>query len=265
MRRTWLTAGGAVVAAVLSTALVLGGMLAGAGPAGALSGASGPLIFETPDHGSTIHAGNANARFAVAVPARAACPEDSTKGTVVRSFLVFPGTDPATVVYHNYYPDHGYWLADASGTLMLPVITGLGTGLIPEFDQVFVWQGLITGNIPMHGGGGLFDPTSPQPGVWDAGVACIVLGRVQRYWSTRVAFVETGSSFTWHVLGANGGSSSGGSSHAVVIAVVVGAIIAVGIGTIVLLRRRRVDQRPPPRNPAAGTGRRPMRPKVPSG
>jgi hypothetical protein len=260
MRRTCL--------GIAAFALAVAGLLAGVGvgPASALT-SSGPLIFQTSDHTSTLRSGNATTHFAVAVPAHSTCPVDSTKGTIVVSFVVPAGTDPATIGYREeYVPTRGYWLADAAGGVMLPVLTGRGTGLIPSFDQVFVWQGLLTGgNVPVSGRGGLIDPSTPQPGVWTVGVACSLLGRVQRYWSTDVAFAAaSGSTFTWHLVGVTPSSGSGGSSHAIVIALVVVAAIAVAVGLVVVLRRRRVAEPPPEGASGAGAGPDRSRPKVPS-
>jgi hypothetical protein len=208
-------------------------------PASADDGAVGvgPAHLTTPDQTSTITSGASKSLFTVAVPPGGKCRQDSTQGTVLYSFLVPEGTDIASVTYHGDFPSVGYFLVDPNGTPMYGIAVARATAAIYNIPT-FAWIGLLLTHVPLHGQGGLLDPASPHPGVWEGGVACTLAGHIQDYWKFQVTFFAKGASdFTWSTRGSRPTSSGGVPTIGVVVIVVVFAV-AGGVGIEAVRRRR---------------------------
>jgi hypothetical protein len=225
------------------TVVIAGSGVILAGPAQAAGSAenAGALTFVTLDHSTVIRSGSATTEFTLGLPAHAACPQDSTQGDAVVSFLESAGTDWSALTFRDGIPAFGWTLDYASGTPMYPVLVAKGTAEIPVLEEDLTWDGYLHGNLPLHGSGGLLDADVPRLGVWDAGLACIYEGRMLRYWSTEVTFVPSGpSSFTWKVSAPGSGrvSSTRSSSSAPLVAGVGLALVAAGGAALVVRRRR---------------------------
>jgi hypothetical protein len=223
---------------------LLGSAVLAAVPASAATAGSATLT--SPGGRSLVTSGEASTTFTLSLPSGAACPEDSVHGAVVDSFLVPAGTDVGKVTFTgDGEASVGYFLTNVTGTPMWPVYVAVGTAQIPLLSERFTLHGLRTVNVPVLGPSGLVDPATPQPGVWDAGVASVLNGRTQSYWDVRLTFLPTGSSFTWAVDGAPARAASGGGRTGLVAgALAVVAVVAGGVFTWVRRRKRGAETTP---------------------
>lgn len=198
------------------------------------AGLSGPgTAVVVVGEGSSAHRnrGGSATSFSISLPNGASCPGDSRDGGYrVQSFMVPGSFDPATLVYKSIGPQ--------------------GQNLYPLFDvytQSFDQR--QTANADTPGGPGrivnipTFDykvipPGTVNSGVYHIGIACTLINRTVRFWSTDIVITlsaaDRPAGFTWRV--ANPPPSGGVSAGAMGVAFLLAALAAVAI--VVVYRRR---------------------------
>ena len=178
-------------------------------------------LVVTPGTTRPLRSGGSATPFALALPAGARCPSDSTAPPYyqIGSYFDPRGVDPASILFKGLLPDRGLWLYAIGAPFEgFPVMKGTAQVQLPgsfslsrfRAEQVFTSGGATA--------------------AWDAGVVCATgAGRVATYWNVRLTLTRTATDphgFTW-VAAPPSATSSGPpwpALIAIAVVVVLGAL-----------------------------------------
>ena len=203
---------------------------------------AGDAVIVTPaDRTTPLMEGDANAVFAVRIPAGATCPGDSANDDWrVQSFIVPAGTDLGTIQYGATRPagEHMYALYTVEGRPYAQALLaqnprpGLPGQILdpPPFD--------------FH----QFTPDLLPVGRYEVGVACSYYETVERYWDVELDLVEDTdvqpAQRRWIVVENDGTTPTAVAGETAapigsIVAITLATLVAAVIGWRVLAARRR--------------------------
>jgi hypothetical protein len=182
-------------------------------------------------YGQALRAGGSATAFSFKLPGGAACPGDSYHhGYLIFSYVVPLGTEPSSLTFPDNFPSSGADLITVGGTPYVTQATEEYTGAIPSLPG-FSWSRYA------------HDTSDLPPGSYNVGIACAEgLGKVDRYWNTKIDFVATSTDsggFTWHVLEAVDPATHHSSSWKTILSIVAAVVVVGAVLAVVLGRRPR--------------------------